>query len=171
MIFRLSIVISVIPLEENIYIITGDSGNGMTYGTIAWSILCDEILGKHNELSGIYAPTRSPFSVPKEYASHVLNMAKQYKDWFTSGDRDSYKNIKKNSGAIIRHGMSKRAVYRDEKGKLKIYSAVCPHLGGIVRRNDDEKSFDCPCHGSRFDTEGTCINGPAASGLESIDTE
>ena len=61
------------------------------------------------------------------------------------------------------------AYYRDEKGKLHSYSAVCTHLGCIVQWNDSEKSFDCPCHGSRFSYSGQVINGPANDNLEPVE--
>ena len=65
----------------------------------------------------------------------------------------------------MRHGARKVAVYRDEHGALTEFSAVCTHLGGVVHWNDAEKSWDCPCHGSRFEATGPVINGPAITGL------
>jgi Rieske Fe-S protein len=69
---------------------------------------------------------------------------------------------------VIREGLRKLAVYKDEAGRLHACSAVCPHLGGIVRWNSAEKTWDCPCHGSRFDRYGQVINGPAAAELEPV---
>jgi Rieske Fe-S protein len=69
--------------------------------------------------------------------------------------------IAADSGAVMRRGLKKIAVYKDARGELHERSAVCPHLGCIVQWNDSEKTWDCPCHGSRFDHHGKVINGPA----------
>ncbi len=75
------------------------------------------------------------------------------------------------SGAVIRRGLTKLAVYRDGQGVLHEWSAVCPHLGCIVSWNEAEKTWDCPCHGSRFDCQGRVINGPANRNLAPVDSE
>jgi Rieske Fe-S protein len=78
--------------------------------------------------------------------------------------------LKPCEGGIISFGLKKTAIYCDENNKLHIYSAVCPHLGGILHWNADEQSFDCPVHGSRFTAHGKVINGPASSDLEPLAT-
>ena len=88
-------------------------------------------------------------------------MAVQYADWVTRGDVDAVEHMANDSGAVIRRGAAKVAVYRDAAGALHERSAVCPHLGCIVAWNAAEHTWDCPCHGSRFDKFGTVINGPA----------
>jgi Rieske Fe-S protein len=94
-----------------------------------------------------------------------LNVAAQYASWVTPGEVANPSRIEKGCGAIIRHGLQKIAVYRDEKGELHQCLAVCPHLGGLVEWNATEKTWDCPAHGSRFDAMGEVINGPANTGL------
>src|SRR4029078_4043803 len=91
-----------------------------------------------------------------------------YTDWVTGGDVDSVREIKNGEGAILRDVMSKIVVYRDEHGELHKRSAVCTHMGCIVRFNSLEKTWDCPCHGSRFSTDGHAIKTPAFSGLEAL---
>jgi Rieske Fe-S protein len=76
--------------------------------------------------------------------------------------------IAKGEGAVVREGLQKIAVFKDSFGRCHRYSAVCPHLNGIVRWNGAEKTWDCPCHGSRFDKTGNLINGPATTGLREI---
>jgi Rieske Fe-S protein len=76
--------------------------------------------------------------------------------------------IASGTGAVIRSGLAKHAVYRDVAGKLHELSAVCPHLGCIVAFNQSEHSWDCPCHGSRFDVDGALLRGPATRNLEAI---
>jgi len=75
------------------------------------------------------------------------------------------------SGKVIQRGLSKVAAYRDEKGELHEMTAVCPHLGCIVQWNGSEKTWDCPCHGSRFDKMGKVVNGPANTDLSPIREE
>lgn len=151
--------------EENVYIATGDSGNGMTHGTIAGILLTDLISGRENEWEKLYDPGRTPARAPLEFAKENLNVAAQYTDLITGGEVDSPDEIEPGEGAIIREGMKKLAVYRDESGSVFKMSAVCVHLGCIVDWNPTEKSWDCPCHGSRFDRFGKVFQGPANSDL------
>jgi len=90
-------------------------------------------------------------------------------DHLTGGDVNSPEEIAQGEGAIIRRGMTKRAVYRDERGTVHERSAVCPHLGCVVSWNSLEKTWDCPCHGSSFDRYGRVVNGPANSDLEAVE--
>ncbi|HZS65950.1 MAG TPA: FAD-dependent oxidoreductase [Burkholderiales bacterium] len=150
------------PMDhDNVYIATGDSGMGLTHGTIAGMLLCDLILGRNNPWEKLYSPARVPVKAAGEFAREDLNMAAQYADWLTPGDVKSLDQIGRDSGAIVRHGFEKLAVYRDVNGTLHECLAACPHLGCIVQWNPGENTWDCPCHGSRFDAYGKVINGPA----------
>jgi glycine/D-amino acid oxidase-like deaminating enzyme/nitrite reductase/ring-hydroxylating ferredoxin subunit len=157
------------PLDENVYIATGDSGNGMTHGTIAAMLISDMIAGRKNEWEKLYDPRRRTLRAAPAFARENLNVAAQYGDWATQGEVGAENEIRFEEGAIVRHGLNKRAVYRDDLGKLHVCSAVCPHLGGVVRWNALEKTWDCPCHGSRFDRFGNVVNGPAIEGLQRIE--
>jgi glycine/D-amino acid oxidase-like deaminating enzyme/nitrite reductase/ring-hydroxylating ferredoxin subunit len=158
------------PLDkDNVFVVTGDSGMGMTHGTIAGILLTDLILGRENPWTTLYDPSRKTLRAAGQYAQRVLNMAAQYTDLVTSGDVSSVAEIAKDSGAVVRRGLTKVAVYRDEKGELHERSAVCPHLGCMVGWNPSEKTWDCPCHGSRFDNLGKVINGPANKDLAQTD--
>lgn len=151
---------------RNVYIATGDSGMGMTHGTIAGMLITDSIMGRECPWVPLYDPSRKTLRAAVEYARENINVAVQYiEDHVTGGDVDSREEIARGAGAIIRRGMTKLAVYRDEQGALHERSAVCPHLGCIVRWNSLEKTWDCPCHGSSFDRYGRVINGPANSDL------
>jgi len=147
--------------KDNVFVVTGDSGMGLTHGTIAGILLTDLILGRENPWATLYDPSRKTLRAAGEYAKETLNVAAQYTDWVTGGDVDSTDEIARDSGAVLRRGLTKVAVYRDENDVLHERSAVCPHLGCIVRWNESEKTWDCPCHGSRFDKLGKVINGPA----------
>jgi Rieske Fe-S protein len=156
------------PLDEsNVYIATGDSGNGMTHGTIAGMLLTDLIQGHDNAWSTLYEPARKTLGALHTFAKESLNMAAQYADWITPGDMTKDILIPPGSGGVIRRGLKKVAVYCDEAGQRHERSAVCPHLGGIVAWNHSEKTWDCPCHGSRFDGLGKVVNGPAITDLPS----
>jgi glycine/D-amino acid oxidase-like deaminating enzyme/nitrite reductase/ring-hydroxylating ferredoxin subunit len=157
------------PGDENIYIITGDSGNGMTHTTIGGLLITDLITGKENPWATIYSPRRIPLKTPGAFLKEAVNMAKQYGDWFAAGDIERAEQLTNGEGAIMGKGLKKLALYRDEKSELHVFSAVCPHLQCIVQWNADEKTFDCPCHGSRFTSTGEVINGPAVSGLKKIE--
>ena len=154
------------PLDkDNVYAVTGDSGNGMTHGTIAGILIADLILGRPNPWAALYDPGRVTLRASGEFAREAANMAAQYVDWLTGGDVESVDQIAKDSGAVVRRGAAKIAVYRDATGELHERSAVCPHLGCIVAWNPAERTWDCPCHGSRFAKFGEVINGPANIGL------
>lgn len=156
------------PGDENIYIVTGDSGNGITHGTLGGIIVTDLIRNRRNDWAGIYDPSRITLNTAGDYLHEAANMAAQYGDWLEKEEVESMAQIKAGEGAIVDAGMKKIAVYRDEEQKLHAFSAVCPHLGCVLRWNSDERSFDCPCHGSRFTKEGKVINGPAQSNLKKV---
>ena len=155
--------------DERIFVVTGDSGMGLTHGTIAGMLLTDLILGRKNPWEDLYSPSRLPFRAAGGMALEDLNMAAQYGDWLTGGDVRSAADIAPGSGAVVRRGLEKLAVYRDPDGRLHERLAACPHLGCVVQWNPGESSWDCPCHGSRFDAYGRVINGPANRDLASAD--
>jgi len=152
--------------EDNVYIATGDSGNGMTHGTIAGMLLTDLIMGRENPWERLYDPNRSAMRSVTEFAKENLNVAAQYTELVTGGEVDSPEEIGLGQGAIIREGLKKLAVYRDDSGGVHKMSAVCPHLGCTVHWNSTETTWDCPCHGSRYDKMGKVFQGPANSDLE-----
>lgn len=149
----------------NVYIITGDSGMGMTHGTMGGMIVTDLINGKPNKWAKLYDPSRVTIQEAGEWIKHNLSVAAQMKDWITGSEVADIEDLKPGSGAIMRKGLSKLAVFRDQDGSFHQFSAVCPHLRCIVHWNESEKSFDCPCHGSRFDQYGRVVNGPANQDL------
>jgi glycine/D-amino acid oxidase-like deaminating enzyme/nitrite reductase/ring-hydroxylating ferredoxin subunit len=154
------------PLDgDNVYIATGDSGQGMTHGTIAGMLLSDLIQGRKNPWEDLYSPSRLRLKSLPEYAAENINVAGQYADYMTAGDIKSESELRPGEGAIMRDSVSKIAVRRDENGNVDKLSAVCPHLGCIVAWNSTEQTWDCPCHGSRFSASGRVYQGPANSDL------
>jgi len=152
--------------DDNVYLITGDCGVGMTNSTLGAMLVRDLITGATNPWTSLYDPARKPLSGAWTYTKENVNVAMQYLDWLTSGDVDDVEKIGRHQGAVVRRGLHKLAVYRDEHGKLHEMSAKCPHLSCVVGWNDAEKSWDCPCHGSRFDPQGKLLCGPAISDLK-----
>lgn len=153
----------------NVYLITGDSGMGMTHGTLGAHLVADLITGKPNDLAEVYSPSRIMPVAIRTLVGENLNVAAQYTDWVSGGDVSSPDEIPCGQGAVVRRGLTKIAVYKDPDGKLTERSAVCPHLGCIVQWNRGESTWDCPCHGSRFAADGTCIHGPSSSDLAEVD--
>ena len=120
-------------------------------------------------VEAVFEPSRLATQSIKEAIPEIVSSTVPYVDWITGGDVSSVDEIKNGEGAIIRQGASKIAAYRDENGKLYQRSAVCVHLGCIVRFNSLEKTWDCPCHGSRYGIDGHPINAPAISPLGEIE--
>lgn len=154
------------PGSENVFIATGDSGHGMTHGTIAGMLIRDLILGRKNAWEDVYDPSRKPTSSIIEFVKENLNVGAQYADFVTPAQVESVADIQPGSGAVLRRNGEKLAVYRKPEGGVCEMSAICPHLGCVVNWNRVEQSWDCPCHGSRFTAQGEVLNGPSATSLE-----
>ena len=149
----------------NVYIATGDSGNGMTHGAIAGMLLTDLVLGRTNPWAALYDPKRVSVRSATDLLKENFNVAVQYADWVKPGETSDVANIPPGEGAVLRRGAHRVAAYRDDQGNLHERSATCTHLACVVRWNSTEKSWDCPCHGSRFDALGNVVNGPAIKSL------
>jgi len=157
------------PLDhDNVYVITGDSGTGMMHGTIAGLLITDLIQGRENPWTNLFSPARMTAGATEAFAREAINMAVQYGDWLKDGEVGDVTEVLLGTGSIVRQGHTKVAVYRDADGAFHECSAVCPHLGGIVKWNHEEKTWDCPVHGSRFDHLGNVLNGPANKNLDPI---
>jgi glycine/D-amino acid oxidase-like deaminating enzyme/nitrite reductase/ring-hydroxylating ferredoxin subunit len=154
--------------SPNVYVATGDSGMGMTHGTIAGMLISDLIMGRDNPWTELYEPSRKPLRGVKGFAAENLNVATRYLEWVTTGDVSGPDQVPTGTGAVIRRGLHKVAIYRDDKGELHECSAACPHLGGVVHWNPAMRTWDCPLHGSRFDALGQVLDGPAIGGLAPV---
>lgn len=150
---------------RNVYIATGDSGQGMTHGTIAGMLLGDLIAGRENPWAELYSPRRRTLKAAGEFARENLKVAAHYAEWLERSSVKSADEIPCGKGAIVQRGRHKVAVYRDEQGQVHERSAMCTHLGGVVHWNSEEKCWDCPLHGSRFAATGEVVGGPAKTPL------
>lgn len=159
------------PLDApNVFIATGDSGQGMTHGTIAGILLTDLILKRENKWEKIYDPSRITLTALPEFAKENLNVAAQYLEYIKPGDVDSVEEIGPGTGAVMLKEGVRVAAYRDEQGVVYERSAVCRHLGCLVNWNTLEKTWDCPCHGSRYTPHGKVFQGPANEALPEAET-
>ncbi len=157
------------PGSEHVYLATGYSGTGMTLGTLAAMINTDLILDRKNPYQDLYDPGRfkakaSIVDYVKENVDFPVHLVK---DRLKGAEATSLAEVAKGEGKIVELAGEKTAVYRDERGLLHAVSPVCTHMGCLVGFNNAEKTWDCPCHGSRFDKDGKVLNGPAVTPLES----
>ena len=153
----------VTPGGENVYMHSGDSGNGITHGIMAGIMLPELILKGSHPWAELYKPSRISLRSAGTLIKHNVDAMIQFADYIKPPE--SIEGIGRGEGRVImRHG-KRIAAYRDDDGMLHERSAVCTHLKCIVDWNSTEKSWDCPCHGSRFDPYGKVLNGPAIAPL------
>jgi glycine/D-amino acid oxidase-like deaminating enzyme/nitrite reductase/ring-hydroxylating ferredoxin subunit len=157
------------PGNRNVYVHTGDSGQGMTHGAMAGLLIPDLITAGQSRWQACYEPSRKPLRAITNYARENMTAIKNFAEYVAPGEIASYDELDRGKGAIVREGLRKVAAYRDTNGKLHKCSAVCTHLGCHVHWNSLERCWDCPCHGSQFDIDGTALNAPAVSPLEKLD--
>lgn len=156
------------PQTEHLYVVAGFRGWGMTNGAAAGVLLADLIQGLENRYAELYDPRRlKPAGALKAAVRIGLDAVKAIiGETFTPAQVDSVEDIGPGEGALAPVNGDKTAVYRDDEGTLHCLSARCTHLGCFVHFNNAERSWDCPCHGSRFDHTGAVLQGPANKPLE-----
>lgn len=157
-------------IDNHIFTGTGYSTDGLTYGTLAAMIISDMISEKENKWFKTYDLKRhNPAKAAKVYVKENLNVLSEFmKGHLSVGSIDEFNEIKAGEGKIINLKGEKVAACRDATNTLHAVSAVCTHMKCIVSWNNAEKTWDCPCHGSRFDKDGTIIEGPAISDLSKL---
>ncbi|HEX7663403.1 MAG TPA: FAD-dependent oxidoreductase, partial [Polyangiaceae bacterium] len=159
--------------SDRVLYATGFSGNGITFGTLAAQMITDAILHRPNRFAEIFDARRVHLaaSAKELVAENVDVPAHLIGDRLRPADASSVDDVAPGDGKITRVASKKCAVYRHDDGHLTVLSPVCPHLGCHVHFNGAEKTWDCPCHGSRFDVEGNVLDGPATTSLAKIATE
>ena len=143
----------------------------MTNGTAAGMMLADEIRGESNPWLDAFDPLRATVRASaREFTEENTDVAKRFAgDWAKGLWTSELQDLDHNEATVCRQDGDVLGVYRDESGDLHAVDAVCPHLGCLVHWNDGEQTWDCPCHGSRFEVDGRVINGPANADLSSTD--
>ena len=161
------------PGADHQYVATGFAGNGMTFGTLGAMIAVDGILGRTNPWVDLFHIDRKKIrgglwdyvTENKDYPYYLI------RDRFAGAEGRSLRGVQRGQGKILDLAGKRVAVYRDENGTATVRSAVCTHLGCEVGWNTAERTWDCPCHGSRFTPTGDVLAGPAESPLSEIPKE
>lgn len=156
-------------MSEHVFVATGFGGNGTTFGTVAAMIVRDLALGRSNPWAELYTATRlkplvSATTYLHENVDYPIHLVS---DRLTPPEVKSLADIAPGEGKILRVGGERLAVYRDPRGNTHAVSSVCTHLGCVVKFNAAERTWDCPCHGSRFSVDGIVLDGPATRPLAS----
>jgi glycine/D-amino acid oxidase-like deaminating enzyme/nitrite reductase/ring-hydroxylating ferredoxin subunit len=155
------------PGAKSIWVATGFMKWGLTNGTAAAEILVDLIAGRTNPWASLFDSNRfKPGAAATEFVKENANVGWRFmRDKLSSGDAGSAEELHPGQAGLVGRGPNKTAAYRDEDGTLYELSANCTHMGCTVKWNTAERSWDCPCHGSRFHYDGTVLQGPALKGL------
>lgn len=156
---------------ERQFAATGFGGNGMTFGTLGAMMAVDAFFKRKNPWADLFDVHRKKIlggtwkylSENKDYPYYML------RNWLAGAESKSLRSVKPDQGKIVQINGHKVAAYRNAHGKISLHSPVCTHLGCIVEWNGAEKTWDCPCHGSRFAATGEVLSGPAESPLAKID--
>ncbi|MGX1323821.1 glycine/D-amino acid oxidase-like deaminating enzyme/nitrite reductase/ring-hydroxylating ferredoxin subunit [Bradyrhizobium sp. USDA 377] len=157
------------PGEEHLFIVSGDSGQGITNGLMAGMLIADLIMTGASPWEEVYAPARKIQKNIGEFISENITPLKNFAEYLTASEIASVEHLRPGEGRLVRHGLKKVAACRDRNGHLHFHSASCTHLGCVVHWNSLEQCWDCPCHGSQFAPDGTALNGPAVSPLGEAD--
>ncbi|HVL91207.1 MAG TPA: FAD-dependent oxidoreductase [Actinomycetota bacterium] len=159
--------------SRRVFVATGYAKWGMTNGTVAAMLIADEIAGRDNPWRAAFDSTRidAARSARLVASQGLATMGGLVKDRIDAFAAPGVTRIEAGSGDVVRHDGRTVAVYRDDAGALHGVSARCTHLGCIVRFNDAERTWDCPCHGSRFDPTGRVLDGPATRPLEPVEVQ
>ena len=160
------------PVNDEQFVATGFSGNGMTFGTLAGLMACDWVLGRSNPWQELLHVERKQFrggtwDYIKENMDYPLHLAKGY---LMGIEGHKVTDVPAGEGRVLKLHGQRCAVYRGNDGHVEMRSAICTHMGCVVRWNNTEQTWDCPCHGSRFQTDGTVLAGPAESPLAEVET-
>jgi glycine/D-amino acid oxidase-like deaminating enzyme len=156
-----------VPGSSRLWVASGFMKWGLTSGTFAAMILRDRIGGADSPWAGTFAPNRvSLRSAPKLAEMNARVGADFVGDRLKPGEAGSAEEVPPGEARVVRDGLGRTGVYRDEDGEVHAVSLRCTHLGCLLRFNAAETSWDCPCHGSRFDVDGQVLEGPAVDPLQ-----
>jgi Rieske Fe-S protein len=163
---RLPMVGRYLPGTDRLWVATGYGKWGLSTGTVAAGILTDQVMGRHSPWAEVFRPTRFGLQTSTTMAKLGTKTAVDLiGDRLRPGDASSVEAVVPGTAAVVRHGHKQVGVYRDPDGGVHAVSLRCTHLGCLLRFNAAETSWDCPCHGSRFDVDGEVLEGPAVHAL------
>ncbi len=156
---------------ENIFVATGFHKWGMSNGAAAGILLTDHILGNANPYADLFDPTRTKLKAVDalSFIKDNSSVAKELVKGKLHSSSKSVQELQNGQGGLVKVGGKKAGGYRDEYGQLHLVDTTCTHLGCETKWNDAERSWDCPCHGSRFSYNGEVLDGPAVKPLKKIE--
>lgn len=158
--------------EPNIYVATGYAKWGMTNGTAAAHVLKDMILNKQNDFVDLYTPSRFDANPSiKNFIVQNADVAKHLVTGKLEFIEKTIDDVSNNEGSVVMVNGQRAGCYKDGDGHLYLVDTTCTHLGCEVKWNSGDRSWDCPCHGSRFSYKGEVMEGPATEPLKRIDLE
>ncbi|MCW2992028.1 MAG: [Fe-S]-binding protein, partial [Solirubrobacterales bacterium] len=161
------------PISKHVWTAAGFRKWGFTNGAMAAGLLADLIAGRENEWADFFDPYRfTPLRSAKGVASEILKDGRHFVgDRLRGADAGSFDEVPAGEARLVRDGAKLVGAYRDDDGALHTVNPTCTHVGCRLGWNTAERSWDCPCHGSRFDTDGTVLQGPATAPLEQIEVD
>ncbi|MDQ6763573.1 MAG: FAD-dependent oxidoreductase [Bacteroidota bacterium] len=156
---------------NNVFVATGFGGNGMTYSHIAAKLLTDMIVTAKSAYEKLYSPGRiKPIAGFTDFVKEAADVAVNFiGKWFTSSTINELSDIANGEAKVVKYESHSIALFKDESGKSHAVNPACTHIDCKVAWNNAEESWDCPCHGSRFDADGEMLTAPARRNLEKID--
>jgi glycine/D-amino acid oxidase-like deaminating enzyme len=155
------------PSNKQHFVATGFDGVGMTFGTLAGEMAADWATDQDHPLADLLKPSRVSLSDVPGLASHGIGFAARFIKDRLFQPKESLDALENGHGALLEvEHLGRVAAYKDENGQLHTLSSICPHAGCVVAWNDADRTWDCPCHGSRFHATGEVRSGPAVVGLK-----
>ncbi|GAA4432326.1 FAD-dependent oxidoreductase [Ravibacter arvi] len=161
------------PGREETFVATGFSGNGFTFGTFSAILISELIMSGESEFESLFSPSRlKPLASAKNLVMENADVVAEWLAGFWKNDKISLlTELAPGDARVVEWEGKSLAIYKSETGKIYAVNAVCPHFGCKVSWNNTERSWDCPCHGSRFSFDGSLLTGPALSGLQGRDLD
>jgi glycine/D-amino acid oxidase-like deaminating enzyme/nitrite reductase/ring-hydroxylating ferredoxin subunit len=156
------------PIQKNCHIATGFAADGLVYGTLAALIISDDIIGVPNDYQHLYRIRVPAMGALPKFVQHNLHILGDLVADLLTSPESEFSKITPGEGEVIKVEGKHLAVFRNDEDHVYAVSAICPHMGCTVHWNKFEKSWDCPCHGSRFDVLGEVLEGPAIKSLEVV---
>jgi glycine/D-amino acid oxidase-like deaminating enzyme/nitrite reductase/ring-hydroxylating ferredoxin subunit len=157
------------PAHDHIYIVTGDSGQGITNGALAGLLIPTLMENGEHPWRTVYDPARVSLKATGTFLEENVTAVKELAQHLGGPLLHTEDRLGPNEGGLVREGARQIAAYRDQEGKMHRVSSACSHLGCTVHFNSFERCWDCPCHGSHFDVDGNELNAPATAPLEPIE--
>lgn len=157
--------------KGNTLVATGYSGNGMTYSHISAMLLTDLVLHKENAFAALFNPNRiKPIAGFMEFVKENADVVKEFvTKRLGTEEIEGLSELARGEAKLVKYGGEKLAIYKDESGVVHALNPVCTHAKCIVDWNASEKTWDCPCHGARYNIHGEVLTGPARHALQKVE--